>query len=252
MSAAKVVLVTGASRGIGLAIAQYLLQQNSKVVLVARSEQPLRELEKQYQDQVEVVVGDFADLSLGKKAVDVTLSKWQRLDAVIVNHGVLDPIARVAKSSAEAWRSAFDVNFFSAVALAEAAIPALRKSKGSILFTSSGAATSHYETWGAYGASKAAMNHLAGTLASEEKDIVSIAIRPGVVDTEMQRDIREKHHETMSSSDAAKFAELKRSGGLLKPEQPGHVMAKIVLSPPRDLSGKFLTWNADELKSFQS
>ncbi|QIW94578.1 hypothetical protein AMS68_000096 [Peltaster fructicola] len=252
MSQSKVILVTGASRGIGLAIARYLLDQSSKVVLVARSEQPLRELESRYHDQVAVVTGDLADLDLGKSAVDTALQKWQKLDGVIVNHGVLDPVARVADSTAADWRQAFDVNFISAVALAQAAIPALRQSKGSILFTSSGAATSHYQTWGAYGAAKAAMNHLAGTIGSEEKDIVSLSIRPGVVDTEMQQDIREKHHGVMDASDAAKFAELKKSGGLLKPEQPGHVMAKLILDPPKDLSGKFLTWNAEELRAYQA
>ena len=95
------------------------------------------------------------------------------------------------------------------------------------------------------------MNHLAMTIASEEKDITAIAIRPGTVDTDMQRDLREKHHSVMDAADAKKFAELKSSGSLLKPEQPGHVMAKLVLDAPKDLSGKFLQWNADELKAFQ-
>jgi hypothetical protein len=67
----------------------------------------------------------------------------------------------------------------------------------------------------------------------------------------MQRDIREKHNKEMDETDAARFAELKTSGGLLKPGQPGHVMAKLVIDPPRELSGKFLSWNAEELKAFQ-
>lgn len=67
----------------------------------------------------------------------------------------------------------------------------------------------------------------------------------------MQRDIREKHNKEMDETDAARFAELKASGGLLKPEQPGHVMARMVLEAPRELSGKFLSWNAEELKAFQ-
>jgi hypothetical protein len=55
----------------------------------------------------------------------------------------------------------------------------------------------------------------------------------------------------MDEQDAARFAELKATGGLLKPEQPGHVMAKLVLEAPKELSGKFLSWNAEELKAFQ-
>ncbi|KAI7293488.1 hypothetical protein KC315_g19311 [Hortaea werneckii] len=135
--------------------------------------------------------------------------------------------------------------------MSKAALPELRKSKGCILYTSSGAAMNAYPTWGAYGSAKAAMNHLAMTVASEEPEITSISIRPGVVDTEMQRDIREKHNTAMFEKDAARFKELKETGGLLRPEQPGHVMAKLVLNPPKELNGKFLSWNGEELKAFQ-
>lgn len=247
----KVILLTGASRGIGLATAQHLLKNSHNLVLVARSEEPLRDLKTQYPNQVAFLAGDLSDFTLSKKAVDLAISTWKRLDGVIVNHGVLDPVKKLADSTAEEWRSAFDKTFFSAVALAQAALPALRESRGTILFTSSGAASNSYPTWGAYGSAKAAMNHLAQTIANEEEDVISIAIRPGVVDTEMQRDIREKHNTAMYPSDRARFAELKKTGGLLKPEQPGYVMARLVISAPKDLSGKFLSWNADELKGFQ-
>lgn len=79
------------------------------------------------------------------------------------------------------------------------------------------------------------------TLAVEEPNIVSVAIRPGVVDTEMQREIRETHSSTMVSQDWQKFVELKSSGGLLRPDQPGNVIAKLVLDAPATLSGKFLS-----------
>ncbi|KAK0841153.1 hypothetical protein LTS02_016935 [Friedmanniomyces endolithicus] len=251
MSEQKVIILTGASRGIGLAIAHYLLQRSHKVVAVARSEQPLRGLETQFPGQVAVVTGDAADFGLGEKAVQAAVQHFQRLDGLIVNHGVLDPVKRVTNSSAEEWRKAYDVNFFSAVAMSQAALPELRKSKGCILFTSSGAATGAYPTWGAYGSAKAALNHLAMTIAAEEKEITTLSIRPGVVDTEMQREIRENHNAAMDEADAARFAELKKTGGLLKPEQPGHVMARLTLSPPHELSGKFYSWDAAELKAFQ-
>ncbi|CZT16048.1 probable dehydrogenase [Ramularia collo-cygni] len=247
----KVILLTGASRGIGLATAHYLLKKSHNLVLVARSEAPLNDLKTQYPNQVEFLAGDLSDFSLSRKAVDLAVRTWKRLDGVIVNHGVLDPVKKLADSTPEEWRSAFDKNFFSAVSLAQAALPALRKTRGTILFTSSGAASNSYPTWGAYGSAKAAMNHLAATIANEEEDVISMAIRPGVVDTEMQKDIREKHHTAMYPGDRARFAELKKTGGLLKPEQPGNVMARLVLSAPKELSGKFLSWNADELKGYQ-
>ena len=133
----------------------------------------------------------------------------------------------------------------------QASLPALRASKGRIILVSSGAAVSAYQGWGCYGATKAVLNHLALTLAVEEPDVTTISLRPGVVDTEMQREIREVHAAHMSEKDREKFSGLKTSGGLLKPEQPGHVIAKLAVGAGKELSGKFLSWNDESLKAFQ-
>lgn len=103
------------------------------------------------------------------------------------------------------------------------------------------------------------MNHLSMTIAAEEPDITSIAIRPGVIgwsllfrtrvnillirvaDTQMQREIREKHAHAMGDHHE-KFAKLKENGKLLKPEQPGHVIAKLALEGGKPLSGQFLKY----------
>lgn len=82
------------------------------------------------------------------------------------------------------------------------------------------------------------------TLANEEPAVTTLSIRPGVVDTDMQKDIREVHHSSMDAKDAAKFAELKQTGGLLRPEQPGNVMARLVLDAPKELNGSFLRYES--------
>lgn len=108
---------------------------------------------------------------------------------------------------------------------------------------SSGAAVNVYATWGAYGASKAAINHLAMTLAGEEPAVTTISIRPGVVDTEMQQEIREKHHKIMDEKDAKRFLGLKEEGKLLRPEQPGNVVARLAVEGNAEgLSGKFFRY----------
>lgn len=119
------------------------------------------------------------------------------------------------------------------------AIPSLRQTHGRIILTSSGAATGPYSTWGAYGSSKAALNHLGMTLAAEEPDITTVCIRPGVVDTEMQVEVR-GHKTVMDEKDVEKFRTLFEEGKLLKPEQPGNVMARLAVAAGKDLSGKFL------------
>lgn len=86
-------------------------------MVVARSKGPLEQLRSQYPQQVQVLAGDLADLSLGQKAADLATSSWNRIDSLIVNHGVLEPVKRISEVNAEDWRSAFDINVFSAVAL---------------------------------------------------------------------------------------------------------------------------------------
>lgn len=71
--------------------------------------------------------------------------------------------------------------------------------------------------------------------------MITIAIRPGAVDTDMQRELREEHHPGMQEKDRARFLALHKNGSLLKPELPGHVMAKLVVDGPKDLSGEFIS-----------
>lgn len=127
----------------------------------------------------------------------------------------------------------------------------MRKTYGRIIFTSSGAAAGAYATWGAYGSSKAAINHLAKTLAVEEKDVTSVSIRPGIVDSDMQKEIREVHHDLMDEKDQQKFTTAHAEGKLLKPEQPGNVIARLVVAADKNLSGQFLSWDDEALSQYQ-
>ena len=84
---------------------------------MARSKEPLESLRHEYPGQVEILVGDLSDFSLGQKAVNLATSTWDRLDGLIINHGVLDPVKRIADSDAEEWSKAFDINVFSGLAM---------------------------------------------------------------------------------------------------------------------------------------
>jgi len=250
MPDSKSIILTGASRGIGLAIARYLLNSGHKVFLVARSEEPLEKLKGEFKGQVEFLGADLKDFEVGPRVVSLALKAFSRIDAVIINHGTLSPVSRIADSDLNEWRAAYDINFFSAVAFIKSSLPSLRQTHGRIILTSSGAATGSYSTWGAYGSSKAALNHLAMTLAVEEPDVTTVAVRPGVVDTEMQVEVR-GHSTVMDVKDAEKFRSLFEKGELLKPEQPGNVMARLAVEAGKELSGRFLSWNAKELDEYQ-
>jgi NAD(P)-dependent dehydrogenase (short-subunit alcohol dehydrogenase family) len=95
------------------------------------------------------------------------------------------------------------------------------------------------------------VNHLAKTLANEERSIVTVAIRPGMVDTAMQEIIRGDMSKNMNTDEADKFKTAHRDGKLLPPEKPGHVMARLATNATKDLSGAFLTWSDDKLAAYQ-
>ena len=81
---------------------------------------------------------------------------------------------------------------------------------------------------------------LGETLSKEEKKLTVISVRPGVVDTQMQTDLRSKHFPKMLPGNVEKFATMHKEGTMLKPEQPGNVMARLALNAPKTLSGKFV------------
>ncbi|OBT57186.1 hypothetical protein VE04_02378 [Pseudogymnoascus sp. 24MN13] len=178
----------------------------------------MEELKGGFPGKVEIVVGDATAEEVPQKAVSLALSSFSRLDGLILNHGTLEPVARIADATASAWRAAFDTNVFSCISFIQAALPSLRESGGRIIAVSSGAATNSYAGWGAYGATKAALNHLVGTVEREE---------------------------------GSKGVGLKEEGGLLRPEQPGNVLGRLAVEGEKELGGKFLSWNAPELVKFQ-
>ncbi|KAM0741246.1 hypothetical protein ACQRIT_004103 [Beauveria bassiana] len=246
----KVFIVTGASKGIGAAVTRHLLGHQHNVVLTARSGDLLKRVQAAHPGQVEYVAGDMADPTIASKLAEVAVAKFGRIDGVVINHSVLEN-KKLADMSVENFRSMYEINVVSCFAMAKAALPQLRKSKGCIVWVSSGAAVKTYQAWGGYGSSKAAINSLSSHLAAEEKDITSIAIQPGRVDTDMQQLIRDTGSDTMDKAVYDTFVQAKETGGLLRPEQPGNVIARFVASPSKELSGKFTGWNSPELAAYQ-
>ncbi|RCK56287.1 hypothetical protein Cantr_05386 [Candida viswanathii] len=249
-----VTLVTGASRGIGKAIVEILLKDaSSKVVAVARSQAPLESLQKQYgSDRVAYVAGDITSPEVAKKAVNTAISQFGQLDAVIANAGVLDPIGPIETTDIEKWKELYDINFFSVVELIKQSLPHLKKTKGRVIGVSSIAAFTEFSGWYAYGSSKAALNHLMLSLAAEEKEILAIAVAPGVVDTEMQSEIRSVHGKNMKKENFQQFVDLHEGQKLVPPEAPATVYANLALKGwSDDINGKYLDFDNEILKEYQ-
>ncbi|CAE6426821.1 unnamed protein product [Rhizoctonia solani] len=255
MASSPVIIVTGASRGIGLAVVGALLKSyKARVVTLSRTRTPeISALASEHQDSLVLFEGDVTEEQSALSAVDLAKSKFGRLDGLILNAGVLEPIGRIGSSelSIESWKTVFDVNFFSLLHLIKAGLPLLRESHGRVVLVSSGAATKGFVGWGPYSASKAAMNSLARTLASEEKDVVSVAVRPGVVDTEMQSIIRSRGLSSMKPEEHEMFITLHAGSQLVKPEDTAHVIAGLSVGAKPELSGSFVDWQSEEVKEFR-
>lgn len=218
------------------------------LVAVARSGDKLQELEDQYSsERVGIVVGDVANPSTCEKAVALAVSKFGQLNSVIANAGVLDPVETIDNANIDAWKKSFDINFFSVVHLCKEAIPHLRKTKGNIIGVSSGASIGATGGWGCYGSSKAALNHLMLTVAEQEPDIQALAVAPGVVDTSMQKDIREVHVHAMKPHSHKRFTDLYKDKKLLAPEVPATIYVNLALRGWHDsFNGTYLRYS-DEL-----
>ena len=246
MENAPVVLITGASRGIGAAAARQLLAKGCRVAAASRSRDGITSAmanASPSDDTLLVLTGDVARPEDGRRWVADTLARFGRLDALVNNAGVLAPLARLADAEPADWHANLAVNLLGPFYLAQAAIPPLRETCGRIVNISSGAALKSIVGWSAYCVAKAGLNHLTRLLAAEEPDITTVALRPGVVDTAMQALIRAEGSQAMAPETSAAFRELKATGRLLDPAVPAGKIAWLALQAPSDLSGAFLDYD---------
>ncbi|WP_025896987.1 SDR family oxidoreductase [Sneathiella glossodoripedis] len=192
----SVALITGASKGIGAATAREFARQGAKVVLAARSEDSLKTLAEEINSsggQAIAIACDVADFDNVSKAVELAVKTYGRIDILINNAGLIDPIATIANSDPQEWAKAADVNYKGVYFGLRAAIPKmLEQGKGTIVNVSSGAATGALEGWSHYCSSKAAALSLTKCAHVEyaDKGITVVGMSPGTVATGMQISIK--------------------------------------------------------------
>jgi len=183
--AGKVAIVTGASKGIGRAIAQVLASEGMRVTAVARSRDRLAELAAPLGNLCLVHAADLTDPAAPAAAVAATVERFGRLDVVVNNAGSTTRGDFLALSDAE-WADGFGLKFFAAMRLSRAAWPHLQSSRGSIInIIGIGGRTGSAE-FAIGGAVNAALMNLTKVLADRGvKDGVRVnAINPGGIKTD--------------------------------------------------------------------
>lgn len=181
----RVALITGGSAGLGRALLDALVGRGWTVVTDGRDEERLAAL---VGPGTVTVAGDVTEPQHRSTLVSA-VAGLGRLDLLVHNASTLGPLPmrRLRDLGVDGLAEAWATNVAAPYALTRALLPRLAASEGVLLSLSSDAAVEHYQAWGAYGASKAALDHLTLTWAAEE-GVTAYAVDPGDMRTQMHQD----------------------------------------------------------------
>lgn len=184
-----VAIITGASRGLGLALAAGLAEAGWRLVVDARDDDALATAAEWIGPNATPVAGDVTDPA-HRMALVAEAERLAGIDLLVNNAGILGPSPRprLADYPLEALREVYEVNAVAPLALVQLALPALRERRGSVVTVTSDAAVEGYEGWGGYGSAKAAVEQASNILAAEEPALRVWRVDPGDLRTRMHQE----------------------------------------------------------------
>jgi NAD(P)-dependent dehydrogenase (short-subunit alcohol dehydrogenase family) len=227
----RIVLVTGASRGIGRAAAKALAKAGAHVILVARTVGGLEEVDDEIRKDggaATLVPLDIRDFPALDRLGATIFERWGRLDAFFGNAGSLGVITPLAHLEPKAFQELIEVNVTANWRLIRSLDPLLRRSDaGRALFVTSGSARKHTPFWGGYAMAKAALESLALTYAAEcaSTNVKVNLLSPGPLRTAMR----------------AKAMPGEDPDTLLKPDAVAPLIVEL-LSPDCDKNGEIVAF----------
>lgn len=192
----KTIVITGASRGIGEAAARHLASCGATVVLAARSEAKIKAIAREIDRAGGRAIAEVCDVACAddvQRVIDLAVNTTGRIDVLVNNAGLIDPIKHLADSEPATWGGIVDVNLKGVYHGMRFAIPRmLNQGHGTIINISSGASTGALEGWSHYCATKAAVLSLTRVADKEYrgKGLRVIGLSPGTVATTMQAQIK--------------------------------------------------------------
>jgi NAD(P)-dependent dehydrogenase (short-subunit alcohol dehydrogenase family) len=183
-------LLTGASRGLGLALARSLADRGWHLIIDARDPGPLAAAagELRRATTVTAIAGDVADPD-HRQALAAAVVEAGRLDLLVNNASVLgpSPLVPLMAHPLDALEHVYYVNVFAPLALLQLVVEPLRRAGGRVLNISSDAAVEPYAGWGGYGSAKAALDHLTAVLGVELPELHLYAVDPGDMATDLHQ-----------------------------------------------------------------
>jgi NAD(P)-dependent dehydrogenase (short-subunit alcohol dehydrogenase family) len=237
-------IVTGASSGIGAALAMELARAGANLVLNAHRASLLAEVArkcKAYGTRVEHAAGDAASAEIAQQAVKKAI-RIGNFHGFVHNAGVARPGPFLWELPEQDFNEVLAANLAAGYQLVRFAVPELlKKGEGIAVFLGSAAAAINFPGIGAYCVAKAAEEHLARQLAAEAPQIVTFVYRPGIVDTSMQKEAREARGSAAEFLHR-EFRAYKDQGMLISPVEAAAGLARILSQNPARFHGKVCTW----------
>jgi len=234
MTSTTVAVVTGASRGLGLALASQLLASGATVITLARSSSPeLDGIARKHGARLQPLQADLSQPSSIETAAGL-MSAALPSDAshylLVNNAGMVDPVSLSEDLfDAASIEQAFNLNVVAVMVLTAAFLrSAPAQADRRILNISSGAGRRPTAGWPVYCATKAALDHYTRVLATEHPDVRAAALAPGVIDTAMQERIRRSDRRHFPDLD--RFRQLHEHGQLADPRTVAEKILRLVVS----------------------
>lgn len=232
----KVAVVTGATSGIGMAVARKLTELSASVILVGRNSERGEKLETELKNlgaSAEFYSCDVSDTRQVEELAENVGQKFGQVDILFNNAGVMLPSMEIERMPVETWRETFDINIHGMFYITRALKPYLLKSHGSIINNASIAGLQHYAAGRsyAYSASKAAVIQFSHQMAKNygENHIRVNCICPGIIDTPI-----------LGDRDRRIYAERIPLGYVGRPEDVANVVAFLASDAANYLTGVVL------------
>ena len=221
----KHILITGGGTGIGRALAERFAAKGWRVTIVGRRLELLQEVARDYPDKISIISADVGSIQDRQKIVSEAKGT---LDLLVHNAAVLGPVGPILDQSPEDWKSHMATNVEGPLFLTQALLPNLVENSR-VIHISSGAAHQGIPGWGMYCTSKAALFMLGQLLKDElaQRNIWFGSVRPGIVDTPMQAEIRALEPKDFPMVE--QFRQYKATGALVTSELVAQYLEWLLL-----------------------